>query len=1188
MARLTSIEKAGYYPFPDEHLPALSSLFTPTKSGGKILDPCAGEGRALDHLASAWNLTAYANELDSGRAVECQRLFGPTRAVQGDLFQLRASQGSFTVVYVNPPYTWSSTGDEKRRELGMLKHAWKWVEPDGYVLWAVYSHHLTLEAASFLAKHSREVNVWRLPGLHLGEYTHIVVVAHVGQPIDDPTQCAIQLVQAEQANAFPELTVQDMPCYTLPTPIERKVFTFAPKVVTAPVAEQAIQMNGVHLNAGFQMLLEPERAAEHVTPVVRPRGGQLALILAAGMFNGLILQTEGGRAAVRSTVEAVENLVEGEEVDEENERSVEREVFRTQPVVTITLLDEQGEHSEVSGDAALVGFIQKHKPALMAYLDEHFKPLYAFDYSPLTPILARAKGGKLYNTQKHVIAACHAALQARKGVLLVGEPGTGKTAMGATLAATLQSQMQPGQVDIVTCPPHLTEKWERECKEAVPGVYVRILKNVEDVKALMDRAEQRGRALTVGIVSRESAKLGEGWSVAVTYHKQHIARWPHGAKPPEGEEDTKRIVTVNVPICPTCGATIYKDNTEEVANHAWLERVPRTCPTCHQALWMKARTFSQGKKVGGNPKNPRVPLAEYIATRFAGRVFLYLADEVHESKSTSTDQGEAMMILANAAQKVVGLTGTVYGGTASSLYGIEFTFNPRVRTKYPWGKGISAWVRDMGCLEKIVEYRPQYDKSGAYSGKRRCENKPKEAPGCSPMLVQEIIDHAVFVGLLDMGKQMPEYREIPVPIPPDPEVATLYQEAKKTLGQYLFQCRLEGDASALGMYLQTMLSWPSAPYRTEECIHRKRLDRDSDEVEERHVHTIPGLDENRLYAKERWLIDLVREKLAEGDGVAIFVRQTGTRDIQPRIQKLLVEHVPGARPFILKGSVPAEKRERLLNQQVAVGVNVLIANPRLVATGLDLLAFPKIVFFEDDYSLFVVGQASRRAWRLNQQPNVVCETYYPYYTGLMEHQAVELIGRKQQAANLLYGEGNGGLSALSNDGGSLLAVLASELDADTTITDLRDLFSQHAHVVDPAESAWFTAESETVVEAHPSMLEPAMPLAESAGTDDPLLAFLTELGGVVTSIEHVAELVSEPVQPAPMVLKPVQSSPKRRKARSLMDVPDMSVPPQWMFARQEALFADTPAKAKPGRVVTQTHVVVGKQLNLFERPAYAA
>ncbi len=70
----------------------------------------------------------------------------------------------------------------------------------------------------------------------------------------------------------------------------------------------------------------------------------------------------------------------------------------------------------------------------------------------------------------------------------------------------------------------------------------------------------------------------------------------------------------------------------------------------------------------------------------------------------------------------------------------------------------------MGCLERTIEYKPQYDKAGVLSGKRRSEQKPKEAPGCSPVLVSEIIDHCVFVGLNDMGKTMPDFEEVPVPI----------------------------------------------------------------------------------------------------------------------------------------------------------------------------------------------------------------------------------------------------------------------------------------------------------------------------------------------------------------------------------------------------------------------------------------
>ena len=186
--RLSSVEKGGYYSFPDEHLPALASLFAPARHGGKLLDPCAGEGRALDHLARAWNLTPYANEIDDGRAAACKALFGQGQTVHGDLYQLKASQASFTLAWCNPPYSWDKTGDEKRREFGMLKYTLKWAQPDGYIAWCVYGQHVTLDTAAFLAKHSRQVEVWRLPGLHLGEYTHVVAIAQLGTPTDDPAR----------------------------------------------------------------------------------------------------------------------------------------------------------------------------------------------------------------------------------------------------------------------------------------------------------------------------------------------------------------------------------------------------------------------------------------------------------------------------------------------------------------------------------------------------------------------------------------------------------------------------------------------------------------------------------------------------------------------------------------------------------------------------------------------------------------------------------------------------------------------------------------------------------------------------------------------------------------------------------------------------------------------------------------
>ncbi|MCB0035312.1 MAG: hypothetical protein KDE51_14870, partial [Anaerolineales bacterium] len=67
MPRLASIEKAGFYATPVAITKQIASFFH-APYGGRVLDPCAGEGEALATLAKQLNLEPYGNELHSGRA----------------------------------------------------------------------------------------------------------------------------------------------------------------------------------------------------------------------------------------------------------------------------------------------------------------------------------------------------------------------------------------------------------------------------------------------------------------------------------------------------------------------------------------------------------------------------------------------------------------------------------------------------------------------------------------------------------------------------------------------------------------------------------------------------------------------------------------------------------------------------------------------------------------------------------------------------------------------------------------------------------------------------------------------------------------------------------------------------------------------------------------------------------------
>jgi len=154
------------------------------------------------------------------------------------------------------------------------------------------------------------------------------------------------------------------------------------------------------------------------------------------------------------------------------------------------------------------------------------------------------------------------------------------------------------------------------------------------------------------------------------------------------------------------------------------------------------------------------------------------------------------------------------------------------------------------------------------------------------------------------------------------------------------------------------------------------------------------------------------------------VRQTGTRDIQPRIQRILARH--GLRTRILPKSLEPAKRDGWIKKH-ARDIDVLITNPKKVATGLDLIQFSTIVNYEIDYSLFVMWQSIRRVWRLGQTKPV--RILFPVYEGTMEEQALTLMGQKMKAALLLYGDNAASAIAdeASDAAGDILSELASTI-----------------------------------------------------------------------------------------------------------------------------------------------------------------
>ena len=125
------------------------------------------------------------------------------------------------------------------------------------------------------------------------------------------------------------------------------------------------------------------------------------------------------------------------------------------------------------------------------------------------------------------------------------------------------------------------------------------------------------------------------------------------------------------------------------------------------------------------------------------------------------------------------------------------------------------------------------------------------------------------------------------------------------------------------------------------------------------------LPEDHLYSKERKLIVEIKKELAEGRRCQVFAVYTQKHDVTARLQRILNNE--GIRAAVLRASVDTSKREAWHAKQLEDGAQVVISHPKLVETGLDLLDFPTIVFYESGYSLHTLRQASRRSWRIGER-----------------------------------------------------------------------------------------------------------------------------------------------------------------------------------------------------------------------------
>ncbi len=631
--------------------------------------------------------------------------------------------------------------------------------------------------------------------------------------------------------------------------------------------------------------------------------------------------------------------------------------------------------------------------------------------------------------------------QARTG-MVIAECGTGKTLISLG-AMHVHSEGEPFMA-IAMVPPHLVEKWAREAFLTVPGVRVFLIDDLRDggdesrahgvneVRMKHGRIVREGLSTTLSevrlrrnsptsrqrwlslcgrpslfIVGRERAKLGYFW--------RHAYQVPRSG-PYLGcvvNSDTGRPVIVD-----ENRLTIAEFERVKIAETIEA-RGEKWCRPFHSPLW----------QADPNRIRRMAPI-EFIGRYLPGWFDYAICDEIHQLAG-DTAQGNALGTLAASAARIVGLTGTLLGGYADDLFNTLFRFEAgrMKRHGYEWGTtGRSSFTQDYGVLETITKVEPAENRCS----KAKSVSTVRRKPGASPLLFGEfLMQLCAFVFLEDISGELPPYEETYLSVAMDPLMMAAYRELEDSIRKALKEHR--GNRSVLSTMLNTLLLYPDRPYGLG-TLYGSEFDPDLKRNVRFVIAETQDLPEEQLYSKERKLIEEVRKELAEGRRCQVFAVYTQKRDVTTRLARILTNE--GIRVAVLRASVDTSKREAWYARKVKEGVQVVISHPKLVETGLDLLDFPTIIFYESGYSLHTLRQASRRSWRIGQRRPV--RVKFLCYEGTLQTSCLRLMGKKLLVALTMEGKFAGeGLQSIDEDE-DMLSAMARELVARNGIGETAD------------------------------------------------------------------------------------------------------------------------------------------------------
>lgn len=741
-----------------------------------------------------------------------------------------------------------------------------------------------------------------------------------------------------------------------------------------------------------------------------------------------------------------------------------------------TFIDEFGE--------GLLNQVRSQNPAVFDTAVDPFTLVYAQRQAVLQSLKRQA-----FPAQANAVQAVVKLLvdHHQPAAVINAEMGTGKTMMAICAAAMLQ-KTHPRT--LVISPPHLVYKWRREILETVPGAKVWILNGPDTLRKLLMLRQSRGLKTVhpeFFILGRVRMRMGFHWKPSFIVKRQLVDNQVHqvascpacmvpitlgdsedregnpvplsaamafpilgdkrlkcshcsGAlwtlmRPGRPIESMAELVTGALTQMPTIGpktaqrllnafgeqtlGAMLGDNVYEFLN--LMDENGELVFSDRQATRMERSLANFEFSIGEGGYQPTEFIKRYLPRNYFG---LLVVDEGHEYKNEGSAQGQAMGVLASQCAKTILLTGTLMGGYADDLFHLLWRLNPGVMIEdgFKPGKTGSMANATMGFMREHGILKDIYKESSGPSHKtakgKQMTVRTSKAPGFGPEgIMRFVLPITVFLKLKDIGqKVLPPYEEQFIEVPMTEAQGNAYTVMAKQLVAVLKQALALKDNSLLGVVMNVLLAWPDCCFRDETVRHpRTKALLYQQKAIFQEADTSP---------KEAELLGICKAEKAQGRKVLAYSVYSGTRDTTSRLKTMLEIH--GFKVAVLRATVPAAKREDWVADQVEKGIDVLICNPELVKTGLDLLDFPTIVFLQSGYNVYTVQQAARRSWRIGQK--VAVKVLFLGYGGSAQMECLQLMAKKIAVSQSTSGDmPDSGLDVLNDAGDSLEVALAKKL-----------------------------------------------------------------------------------------------------------------------------------------------------------------